>query len=85
MSLPMRLDAVLDDIGMGAVIRHQTGDFNAVIVEYVPSSDRLLAVKLDWDGSGKLKKKHYKVFSIEDSTEWMALTLGTDYALGDGE
>ncbi len=86
MSLPMRLDAVVDDIGPGAMIRHQTGDYNALIVDWIPGvGGTLLAVKQVWDGSGKLKKKHYKIFAVDDLAEWMALTFGTDYALGDGE
>lgn len=85
MTLPKRLDILINDVGSGAIIRHQTEDYNAVIVEYLPRQSKFLAVKLVWDGEGKLKKKHYKKFLIEDDKEWMVLTLGSDYILGEGE
>lgn len=90
MSLPMRLDAVVHLVkDTGAVIRHQTDDYNAVIIDLLPGGlDGLfLAVRQVWDGEGELKKKHYKKFLIDDHNlkDWMLLSPGSDYALGDGE
>lgn len=89
MALPLRLDAVIDDISCGAIIRHQTGDYNAVVLDYMVNSEGefLIAARDDYDPEKRYDEslEDYTVFIVERLEDWMALTLGTDYALGEGE
>lgn len=91
MALPMRLDAARDAVFTGAIIRHQTDDYNAVVIDTIPGvlacggDGYILAAKQEWDGSGDLGPEHYKTFRVDDETEWMLVGPGSDFALGDGE
>lgn len=94
MSLPMRLDVMVDNISAGAIIRHQTDDYNAVALDYTTLDDRkgeyLIVAYLDdgdADESYELTPDCYKIMAIplEDFSNWMVMTMGTDFILGTGE
>jgi len=93
MSLPQRMD-VVDDLGTGAIIRHQTDDYNAVILGYgvLKKGEGYLACRLVFTEAdlrkSKTKLRNYENFFISNSdrVNWLVLDVGNDdYVLGEGE
>jgi len=94
MALPKRLDVVTEEIQIGMIIRHQTDDYNAIVLDYGSFEGRELMVVAFLDDheteeSGRdIVISDYKIVGIppEEYVNWMALCLGGgDCALGTGE
>jgi hypothetical protein len=83
--LPIRLDRALDDVGVGAVIKELETDQKAVIIDFRPVSGlpMVVGVTAEVRASDDLphKPEHYQVMEIDDTHEWLLLTLGDDEIL----
>lgn len=70
MNVPARLDVVLDDLGVGAALKHLVTDRRAVVIDFHPVSGFPIVVMIqeEWvdreDGECPSKPEHYQVLVL---------------------
>jgi len=69
MNVPARLDAILDDVGVGAILKHLETDRRALVIDIDPSGTLILVmIREEWiereDGESASKPEHYKIFRL---------------------
>ena len=78
--LPMRLDKAIDEVGVGAMLKHIESNERALIIDFTADAGTPLIVQVKDPNREKLpsKPKHYRISFVEDSSEWLVLTMGGD-------
>ena len=85
-TLPARLDKVINEVGIGAVIKHIEDDRRrGVVIDFIGIGPKVFiaeAIPKKLKGFKFPKKpKHYRITIIEKESDWIVLTLGDDVLL----
>jgi len=82
MNLPARLDKVIDDVGVGAIIKNLNDDFLAVVVD-TGNTLKVCRYIHEGDNEPTFNVENYDIQEITDNENWIVLTEGYDYDLSD--
>jgi len=81
-SLPARLDNVIDDVGVGAILKSLVHDNFAVVVE-CGNTLKVCRYRCKKGIEPTFDIENYFIEEIEHSENWIVLTNGYDYDISD--
>ena len=77
--LPVLLDRVLDEVGVGAMLRNTRTDRLVMIVDFRGFSPTIVVIGQKGEPwQGDWAEENYELFALDDYHQWLVLTPGQD-------